>query len=290
MSDKQKVKSKFNIKQWLRFTEKGAKMDIPLLLITLILLGFGLVMLYSASYVYGIYRFNGMDEDSLTQDSIQNVYDAIPNKENIVLDLYNNRLYVYYTSTSGGVNDHCLVYNINLQKWESFDSNVCVSATSARQNSSNRFLCGHSKIGLIMVNEDDTNNYVDLGEAISFNLETAYEHFGSTSQLKRIPKWRPEFATVPNPYTVKCGYALDYSDDVQYAFSVDLLNNNTVAENYIWDEPSNYGVPTMPTVLSTIPQINGEFYRVQLRYQHIAAYEPVTFRSHTVTVQTQRIR
>lgn len=238
----------------------------------------------------GIYCFNGIDEDSLTQNSIQNVYDAIPNKEKIVLDLYNNRLYVYYPSTATGPNDHCLVYNINLGRWESFDTDSYVSATSARQNSSNRFLCGHSRIGLVMLNEDETNNFADLNSAIAFNLETAYEHFGTTSQLKRIPKWRPEFATTNLPYTVKCGYALDYTDDVKYAFSVDLLNNNTVAENYIWDEPSNYGVPTMPTVLSTIPQINGEFYRCQLRYQHIAAFEPVTFRSHTVTVQTQRIR
>ncbi len=238
----------------------------------------------------GIYCFNGMDEDSITQNTIQNVYDAIPNKEKIVLDLYKNRLYVYYPSKSGGVNDSCLVYNINLQKWEAFDTNGYVSATSARQNTSNRFLCGHSKIGLIMVNEDESNNYSDLGSAIAFNLETAYEHFGTTSQLKRIPKWRPEFATTDKPYSVACGYALDYSDNVQYAFSIDLKNLNPVAESYVWDEPSNYGVPTMPTVLSTIPQINGEFYRCQLRYQHIAAFEPVVFRSHTVTVQTQRIR
>ena len=238
----------------------------------------------------GVYRFNGMDEDSITQDTIQNVYDAIPNKEKIALDLFNNRLYVYYPSTADGPNDHCLVYNINLGKWESFDSNTYVSATSARQNASGRFLCGHSKVGLIMQTEDNSINYADMGQAIAFNLETAYEHFGTTSQLKRIPKWRPEFATTPNPYTVACGYALDYTDDVQYAFSVNLLNNTTVSESYVWDEPSNYGVPTTPTVLSTIPQVNGEFYRVQLRYQHIAAFEPVVFRSHTVTVQTQRIR
>jgi hypothetical protein len=238
----------------------------------------------------GIYCFNGMDEESITQNTIQNVYDAIPNKEKVVLDLYNNRLYVYYPSTVSGPNDHCLVYNINLQRWESFDTNGYVSATSARQNSSNRFLCGHSKIGLIMINEDETNNYSDLNSAVAFNLETAYEHFGTTSQLKRIPKWRPEFATTVKPYSVKCGYALDYTDNVKYAFSVDLQNLETVGESYVWDEPSNYGVPTMPTRLSTIPQINGEFYRCQLRYQHIAAYEPVTFRSHTVTVQTQRIR
>lgn len=238
----------------------------------------------------GIYRFNGMDEESLTQNTIQNVYDAIPNKESICVDLYKNRLYVYYASVDGGVNDHCLVYNINLNKWESFDSNTYISATSARQNASNRFLCGHSRIGLIMLNESEDNDYSDMGQAIAFNLETAYEHFGTTAQLKRIPKWRPEFATTDKPYTVKCGYALDYTDNVQYAFSVDLQNLNPVAEEYVWDEPSNYGVPTMPTVLSTIPQVNGEFYRCQLRYQHIAAFEPVVFRSHTVTVQTQRIR
>jgi len=238
----------------------------------------------------GIYRFNGMDEESLTQNTIQNVYDAIPNKEGIVVDLYKNRLYVYYSDSQNGINNHCLVYNINLNKWESFDSNTWVSATSARQNVSNRFLCGHSRIGLIMVNEDESNNYSDMGQAIAFNLETAYEHFGTTSQLKRIPKWRPEFATTDKPYSVACGYALDYSDNVKYAFSVDLQNLNPVSENYVWDEPSNYGVPTMPTVLSTIPQVNGEFYRCQLRYQHIAAFEPVVFRSHTVTVQTQRIR
>lgn len=61
MSENSKVrtKSKFNIKDWLRFTEKGARLDMPILIITFILLAFGLVMLYSASYVYGIYRFKG---------------------------------------------------------------------------------------------------------------------------------------------------------------------------------------------------------------------------------------
>lgn len=238
----------------------------------------------------GIYRFNGVDEDSLTQATIQNVYDAIPTKDSIVLDLYQNRLYVFYASEANGPNDRCFVYNINLQRWESFDTNTYVSATSARQNSSNRFICGHSKLPMLMLAETEDNDYSDMGSAINFNLETAYEHFGTPSQFKRIPKWRPEFATVNKPYAVQCGYALDYTDNVKYAFSVDLLNNRIVNESYVWDNPSDYGVPNMPTVLSTIPQINGEFYRCQLRYQHIAAFEPVTFRSHTVTVQTQRIR
>lgn len=239
----------------------------------------------------GVYVFDGSSEASLTEGSIQNVYDNIPDKEKIVLDLYKNRLYIYYPSAAGGVNDHCLVYNINLRVWESFDSNTYVSATSARQNSSSRFICGHSKVGMLMLNESaDNNDYSDMGEAISFNLETAYQHYGSTSQLKRITKWRPEFATTTNPYTIECGYALDFTDQVYYAFSIDLLRQTIVNTNYVWDNPSDYGVPAIPTVHTTIPRVNGEFYRCQIRYQHIAAFEPVIFRSHTLTIQTQRIR
>lgn len=239
----------------------------------------------------GIYIFDGSSEASLTENSIQNVYDNIPDKENIVLDLYKNRLYVYYTSKKGGKNDRCLVYNTNLRVWESFDSETYVSATSARQNSSSRFICGHSKIGILMLNEDVTDNdYSDMGKPISFNLETAYQHFGSTSQLKRITKWRPQFSTTSKPYTCECGYALDYTDSVKYAFSIDLQRQEVVNTGYIWDNPSDYGVPAIPTVHTTLPLVNGEFYRSQIRYQHIAAFEPVIFRSHTVTVQTQRIR
>lgn len=239
----------------------------------------------------GIYIFDGSSEASLTENTIQNVYDAIPNKEGIVLDLFKNRLYVYYASQAGGPNDHCLVYNINLKVWESFDSNTFVSATSARQNSSSRFICGHSKIGMLMLNEDATSNdYSDIGQAIAFNIETSYQHFGTTSQLKRITKWRPEFATTEKPYTCECGYALDYTDEVLYAFSIDLQRQEIINTNYVWDNPSDYNVPAIPTIHTTLPQINGEFYRCQIRYQHIAAFEPVIFRSHTLTVQTQRIR
>lgn len=239
----------------------------------------------------GVYIFDGSSEASLTENSIQNVYDAIPDKEKIVVDLYNNRLYVYYPSQAGGPNDHCLVYNINLHVWESFDSNTYVSATSARQNVSNRFICGHSRVGMLMLNEDATNNdYSDMGAPIAFNLETSYQHFGTPSQLKRIPKWRPQFATTDRPYTIECGYSLDYTDQVKYAFSIDLQRQVIVNTNYVWDNPSDYGVPAIPTRHTTIPRVNGEFYRCQIRYQHIAAFEPVIFRSHTLNVETQRIR
>ena len=237
----------------------------------------------------GIYRFDGSSETSLTQNTIQSTYDAIPNKESIVLEMYNNRLYVFYSS-DGTENDSCLVFNINLRLWESFDTGLPVASTAARQTASNRFICGSSQLGQLFIFEDNTNDYADLGSPIDFDLETAYLHFGTPSQLHRITKWRPEFATVPGDYTIKCGYALDFTDVVKYAFSINLKNHAILDEHYVWDNPPEYGNPIVPTKLTTIPQVNGQFYRCQLRFQHHAAFEPVRFKAMTVQCETQRLR
>ena len=238
----------------------------------------------------GIYIFDGSSEGSLTQNTIQGTYDAIAGKESITLELYNNRLYVFYSSTGNGLNDSCLVYNINLKLWESFDTGLPVSATIARQTASNRFICGSNQFGQLYSFETTTNDYADLGAPIDFDLETAYLHFGTPSQLHRITKWRPEFAKVDGNYTIKCGYALDFTDDVKYAFSINLHNNTPVNEHYVWDNPPDYGNPVTPTKLTMIPQVSGQFYRAQMRYQHHAAFEPVLFKAHTLSVETQRLR
>ena len=237
----------------------------------------------------GIYRFDGSSEESLTQTTIQSTYDAIANKESIILEMYNNRLYVFYSST-GTTNDSCLVYNINLGLWESFDTGLPISATTARQTTSNRFICGSSVAGQLFLYEDNSNAYADLGAPIDFDLETAYLHFGTPSQLHRITKWRPEFSTTPTDYTIKCGYALDFTDNVKYAFSIDLKNQTPINESYVWDNPPDYGNPVTPTRLTTRPQVNGQFYRCQFRFQHHAAFEPVRFKSMTMQVETQRLR
>lgn len=237
----------------------------------------------------GIYMFDGASEDSIVDESIQNVYDAIPDKESIRLDMFKNRLYVFYSS-KGAENDSCLVYNIALRVWESFDTNTYVSATSARQNVSSRFICGHSRVGVLMLAEEKTNKYDNLGAPLAWNMETAYNHYGSTSQLKRITKWRPEFAVSQKPYSVQCGVATDFSETVKYTFSVDLKDGTTQDESYEWNNPSNHGNEVVKTKHPTTTEVYGEFYRCQIRYQHIAAFEPVLFRSHTLTVETQRLR
>lgn len=238
----------------------------------------------------GIFVFDGSSETSITETSIQNTYDAIKGKESIVVELYDNKLFVFYSSTGNGVNDSCLVYNLNLNVWESFDTGTYVSAAIARQSPSNRFICGHSRLGMLLLAESQDNAYDNLGGALQFDLDTAYHAYGTPSQLKTITKWRPEFATTGKPYTVACGYAMDFSEIVKYAFSVNLKNNNVVADPYVWDNPSNYGLDIVPTKMSFIPKVYGQFRRCQIRYQHHAAFEPVNFKSHTVTIQTQRIR
>lgn len=238
----------------------------------------------------GIYIFDGSSEASITQNTIQGTYSAIQGKESITLELYNNRLYVFYSSTGNGLNDSCLVYNINLKLWESFDTGLPISATIARQTASNRFICGSSKFGQLFSYETTTNAYADLGAPIDFDLETSYLHFGTPSQLHRITKWRPEFAKVSGDYTIKCGYALDFTDDVKYAFSIDLQNQTPVNEHYVWDNPPDYGNPVTPTKLTMAPQVNGQFYRCQMRYQHHAAFEPVNFKAMTLQCETQRLR
>lgn len=238
----------------------------------------------------GIYIFDGSSEASITQNTIQKTYDAISGKDSIHLELFNNRLYVFYSSTGNGKNDSCLVYNINLRLWESFDTGLPICATIGRQTASNRFICGSSSFGQLYSFENNTNEYADLGSPINFDLETAYLHFGTPSQLHRITKWRPEFAKVSGNYTIKCGYALDFTDNVKYAYSINLQNQTPIQESYVWDNPPTYGNAVTPTKLTHIPQVNGQFYRCQLRYQHHAAFEPTNFKAHTLAVETQRLR
>ena len=238
----------------------------------------------------GIYIFDGSSEASITQNTIQSTYDSINGKESMVLELYNNRLYVFYSSQGNGTNDSCLVYNINLKLWESFDTGLPISAAIGRKTASNRFICGSSRFGQLLSFETTTNEYADLGAPIDFDLETAYMHFGTPSQLHRITKWRPEFAKTTGDYAVKCGYALDFTDNVKYAFSINLKNKVILAESTVWDNPPTYGNPVTPTKLTTIPQVNGQFYRAQIRYQHHSAFEPINFKSQTLSVETQRLR
>lgn len=253
----------------------------------------------------GIYMFNGSNEVSLTDTTIQNIYDRIPNKETITLGLYNNRLYVFFGAQNATRNDSCLVYNINLHVWESLDTKLPVLMATA-QTASNRFICGSNTFAQLMEYDSyytapntlynyTQSDYADFGSVpIDMDIATSYLHFGTPSQLHRITKWRPEFGLEAYPYKVRCGYALDFTDQVRYSFSIDL-HDGTMWNEHIADDWDNNNIVTIgergiPTKLTTIPKVYNQFRRCQIRYQHHAAFEPVSFKSHTLCVQTQRIR
>lgn len=239
----------------------------------------------------GIFQFDGYNEVSITKQKIQNVYDAIPNKEDIQLEIHGNRLYVLCPNQNLGKAGKCLVYNLKLRLWESFDTNLYVSSFFARRSTSRRFICGHNRMGMLMLAETTENKYDDMGAPLNFELRTGYLHYGTPSQYKRITKWRPEFSTVPGDYSVRAGYALDLTDDVKYAFSVNLKDGFVWGGQHVWDYPDNMATRDVTENRNTTStRIHGQFRRCQIRYQHYAAFEPVNFKSHTLTIQTQRIR
>jgi hypothetical protein len=253
------------------------------------------------NYVYyatdtGIMKFNGSSEVDLTgadkDPRIQNTYRDILYKDSIVLGIWEDRLYVFYTDRPDGINNRCLVYNLNLNIWESFDSNTYVSCVYARDNQAGVFLCGHSRVGALMTYEDTSNDWSDMGAPIKFQLSEPDRPYGASAQIKRISKWRPEFEKVTGKYGVECGYSFDFDDNPRYAFTVDLSTGGIRWDNgYLWDNGELWGGDGgLGTKLTTRTAVYGEWRRCALHYRHWAAREPVTILGHTLTLQTQRIR
>jgi hypothetical protein len=241
----------------------------------------------------GIFVFDGTSEISLTKDTIQDVYDAIPYKDSITMDIHDNRLFVYYSDALDRSNNKCLTYNINLKLWESFDTDTYIDGTCAKKNRMGTFLQGSSRVGALFYGESAANDYDNIGAPINFQLATAFQYFGSPAQQKRISKWRPEFDLNANGsrYSVDCGFAYDFSTKVNYAFSVDLSTGGIRWDDgHLWDNGEKWGGAEAGTRMTTRPSVWSEWRRCQLWYKHFAAHEPVSFEAHTLTVQTQRIR
>jgi hypothetical protein len=243
----------------------------------------------------GIYAYDGTSEVDLTGTAknprIQNIWDGIPDKDSVVLDVFNNRLYVFYANNVLGYNDSCLIYNMSLNVWESFDTDAFISATCARRNPQNRFLAGLSRVGALVWLEDAGNTHDNLGAPIRFQLSESCRPYGASAQLKRITKWRPEFQRAPRPYDVECGFSFDFAEEINYAFSVQLATSSiTYDAGYLYDNGEVWGGTSNSTLLTTRPSVYREWRRCALHYRHHASYEPVSMINHTITIQEQRIR
>lgn len=235
----------------------------------------------------GVYQFNGTYEKNIFEPVITD-YMAISHKEDIHLELHNNRLYVWYRPNGQAEVGACYVYNTLYSVMESHDIDTKIGRAFARHDTSDMFLQASNRAGVVYYAERQANDYANLGSRIYAEVRTAYDHFGSPQQKKRITYWRPILQSVQGAYTLQAGFAADYSDDVNYT------NVRLQGAGYTYDDPASLydsaiyaaGAASIDTTLN----IFGDAYRWQRRYKHHAAHEPVEFAGEVLKIQTRRLR
>lgn len=235
----------------------------------------------------GVYMFNGTYEVNIFESIITD-YVAIQHKEDIHLELHDNKLYVWYRPNGQAEVSACFVYNTLYKVMESQDLNTEVGRAYARHDISDMFIQASNRAGVVYYAEKTTNSYNNLGSKIYAEVRTAYDAFGSPQQKKRIPYWRPILESVQGSYTLQAGFAADYTDDANFT------NVNLQSSGFTYDDPASvYDLATYAAQGSntdTTLRIFGEAYRWQRIYKHHAAYEPVEFAGEVLKVSTKRLR
>lgn len=250
---------------------------------------------YNENYIFhadddGVHQFNGTESVNLAEPFLEE-YKAIQNKGAITLEIFNNRLYVFYAPAGQPVNTECFVINLLLKVYEGKDLNQYIGGTFARFSQDNVYIQSSNRVAALYYGEAAANNYDNLGGQLQFELRTSYGHFDSPSQFKRVPKWRPVFEPVSGQYSVDVAYAKDGQTDIADSdwLKVDLGSNNPrYNTGLLFDSGVRFATPGT----SVEPQdlfISGEFKRVQRRFRKIAAHQPVEMDSEVMTVETQRV-
>ncbi|MFE7720094.1 hypothetical protein ACFU44_13755 [Nocardia rhizosphaerihabitans] len=248
-------------------------------------------VVFDANYIYhadsdGIWQFNGTDDKNLALPFLED-YLAISDKTSMQLEVYNNRLYAFYTPAGAADNTECFVINLALGKYESLDRGAIVGRTFSRYAQDDIFIQASNRVAALYYSELNSNDYHNLGDVISYELRTAYNHFDTPGQMKRIPKWRPTFDAVDGQYSIEAGYAVDGATDATFT-AVPLGGAGARYDTGLrYDDGSVY-VGTL-TISPTDLLVSGTFKRVQRRYKHTAAREPVEVDSEVLTLETQRL-
>jgi hypothetical protein len=249
-------------------------------------------LVFDDNFIYhasddGVYKFNGTSQKNILEGVI-NDYTGILFKDDIHLELHDNKLYIWYRPNGSAQVNQCFVYNTLYDVVESVDNNTYVGRSFARHDTTDKFLQASNRAGVIYYSEQSTNDYHNLGSPLEAEVRTSYDHFGTPQQLKRITYWRPLIESTQGDYDLQAGFAADYSDDVNYS-DVPLQ-----ATGYRYDDPGTlYDSATYASSGSTIDtnlNIYGSAYRWQRRYKHFAAHEPIEFSGETLKIQTQRLR
>jgi hypothetical protein len=248
-------------------------------------------LVYDANYIFhaddeGIWKFNGSEERNLAEAFLED-YLAIPDKTTMQLDIFKNRLYVFFAPAGSADITQCYVYNLLLDKLESLDKNTIVGRTFGRDTQDDLFIQGSNRVAALYYAERTTNDYHNLGDQLQYEILTGASHFDAPASLKRVPKWRPVFASTSGDYSVSCGYAKD-SEATFTTFDLPLGGSGPrFNTGVLFNSGVRFG--GAGSIEPSYLFISGSFKRVQRRYQHVAAREPVEFDSEVLTVETQRV-
>lgn len=237
----------------------------------------------------GIWRFNGAEEVNIAEPILAS-WRALTSRESVVLEIFNNRLYVYHTPVGGGENSQCFVYNELYGIWESLDTLGYVSTATARTTTDDYMILGSNRCGMVMYSEKTTNDHSSMGEPLSYELRTGFNHYMSPSSFKRSHAYRPHFDSVRGTWSVDMGYALDYSPSPTYT-QISLEGNGVrLNTGVLLNSGAIVGTPQQIAPMDDAPIIAGEWRRAQIVYRHYAAREPVSFDGHALAIETQRMR
>ena len=236
----------------------------------------------------GVFRFNGaMDE--LISEAITDEFNSIADKTKITTALANNRFYMFYTPSGGGVNSKCLVYNINYGSWESIDLNTYVGKCVYWDGpgDSNELVQGSNLVGAAYYAEKTSNNYSNLGKALNFELRTKYEFFGNPASKKRIKRWYPRFAAQTNAFNVTCSYDKDFNGTATDTLVATQSGGTTWGSSALWGGGKVWGSSTLVTPRLSV---SGRAKYLQFRVSRKGVNNPVEFYGHTLLYFVQRPR
>jgi len=235
----------------------------------------------------GIYQFNGTYEKNIAENIITD-YTAILTKSDITLQTHNNKLYTWYRPNGAAQVSECFVYNVLYDVWESRDLNTPIAVSFSRLDTEDLFLQASNRAGVVFYSERVSNDYVNLGDRLSAEARTSYQHFGTPQQRKRITYWRPIIQNQAGSYSMKAGFAADYSNDFNF------VNVALQGTGFVYDDAASlYDAITYARSAAgtdTTLEIYGSAQRWQRAYKHHAAREPFEFAGEVLTVQTRRLR
>lgn len=235
----------------------------------------------------GVYRFDGT-QDKLLSAPIYEDIRGMTNKDNACLVVNKGRLYIYYTVSGGAANSRCKVYNINLDAWESEDTNTYVNHAQTMEQDSHKLLVGSSLVAAANYQELSTNDYTNLGTMLNFEIRPKFYSFGVPSRFKQIREWRPRFMAQTASYSVDCQYAVNLRDSALSVSNGSVAMQGTAST---WGSGITWGNFTYDGNTFVEPHLSvpGDFQYIQPRYMHSGTRQPVEFFGHYLLVQVRRL-